>query len=152
MSYIRTKLGFAFLKSTLAAIRGFRGKWNDIHLQDLTDIDFSQIPRPTIMWTQSTVSMAWHQLYLWKKWLDLISHDILWNYLFRFRTKYITDLPNICCFSCTQHLFIGLMFAASSSYCNLSMPLSFQHHLLIPSCMWLDITHPWNLPHYMVHG
>jgi len=36
------------LRSTLAAIRGFRGKRSDVHLQDLTDIDFSLIPRPTV--------------------------------------------------------------------------------------------------------
>jgi len=49
MTYIRTKLRFAFLKSTLAAIRGFRGKRSDVHLPDLTDIDFSLIPGPTLM-------------------------------------------------------------------------------------------------------
>jgi len=49
MTYIRTKLRFALLRSTLAAIRGFRGKQSDVHLQDLTDIDFSLIPRPTII-------------------------------------------------------------------------------------------------------
>jgi len=35
-------------RSTLAAIRGFRGKRSDVHLQDLTEIDFSLIPRPTV--------------------------------------------------------------------------------------------------------
>jgi len=49
ITYIRTKLRFALLRSTLAAIRGFRGKRSDVHLQDLTDIDFSLIPRPTII-------------------------------------------------------------------------------------------------------
>jgi len=39
ITYIRTKLRFALLRSTLAAIRGFRGKRSDVHLQDLTDID-----------------------------------------------------------------------------------------------------------------
>jgi len=48
IKYIRTKLRFALLRSTLAAIRGFRGKRSDVHLQDLTDIDFSLIPRPTV--------------------------------------------------------------------------------------------------------
>jgi len=48
ITYIRTKLRFAYLRSTLAAIRGFRDKQNDVHLQDLTDIDFSLIPRPTV--------------------------------------------------------------------------------------------------------
>ena len=48
ITYIRTKLRFALLRSTLAAIRGFRGKRSDGHLQDLTDIDFSLIPRPTV--------------------------------------------------------------------------------------------------------
>jgi len=48
ITYIRTKLRFALLRSTLAAIRGFRGKRSDVHLQDLTDIDFSLIPRPTV--------------------------------------------------------------------------------------------------------
>jgi len=33
---IRTKLRFAFLRSILAAARGFRGKQSDIHLQELT--------------------------------------------------------------------------------------------------------------------
>ena len=46
--YIKTKLRFALLRSTVAAIRGFRGKRNDVHLRDLTDIDFSLIPRPTV--------------------------------------------------------------------------------------------------------
>jgi len=27
------------------------------------------------------------------------------------------------------------------------MPLSLQHHLVTP-CVWLDLTHPWNSPHY----
>jgi len=49
ITYIRTKLRFALLRSTLAAIRGFRGKRSDVHLQDLTDIDFSLIPRPTVI-------------------------------------------------------------------------------------------------------
>jgi len=48
ITYIRTKLRFAHLRSTLAAIRGFRSKRSDVHLQDLTDIDFSLIPRPTV--------------------------------------------------------------------------------------------------------
>jgi len=45
MTYIKTKLRFALLRSTLAALRGFQGKQSDVHLQDLTDIDFSLIPR-----------------------------------------------------------------------------------------------------------
>jgi len=49
ITYLRTKLRFALLRSTLAAIRGFRGKRSDVHLQDLTDIDFSLITRPTII-------------------------------------------------------------------------------------------------------
>ena len=32
ITYIRTKLRFALLRSTLAAIRGFRGKRSDVHL------------------------------------------------------------------------------------------------------------------------
>jgi len=49
MTYIRAELRFALLRSTLAAIRGFRGKLSDVHLQDFTDIDFSIIPKPTII-------------------------------------------------------------------------------------------------------
>jgi len=49
ITYIRTKLRFACLRSTLTAIQGFQGKRSDVHLQDLTDIDFSLIPRPTII-------------------------------------------------------------------------------------------------------
>ena len=49
MTYIRTKLRFALLRITLAAIWCFRDKKNGIHLQDLTDIDFSLIPRLTIL-------------------------------------------------------------------------------------------------------
>jgi len=49
MTYNTTKLRFGLVRSTLAAIRGFRGKRSDDHLQDLTDIDFSLIPRRTIM-------------------------------------------------------------------------------------------------------
>ena len=45
ITYVRTKLRFALLRSTLAEIWGFRGKWSDVHLQDLTYIDFSLIPR-----------------------------------------------------------------------------------------------------------
>jgi len=48
ITYIRKKLRFALLRSTLATIRGFRGKQSDVHLQDLTDIDFSLIPRLTV--------------------------------------------------------------------------------------------------------
>ena len=44
ITYIKTKLRFALLRSTLAAIRGFRGKRSDVHLQDLMNIDFSLIP------------------------------------------------------------------------------------------------------------
>jgi len=47
--YIRTKLRFALLRNTLAAIRGFRGKRSDVHLHDLTDIVFSVITRPTVI-------------------------------------------------------------------------------------------------------
>jgi len=48
MTYIRTKLRFAPLtEEHPAAIRGFRGKRSDVHLQDLTDIDFSLISRHT---------------------------------------------------------------------------------------------------------
>jgi len=36
ITFIRTKLRFVLLRSTLAAIRGFRGKRSDVHLQDLT--------------------------------------------------------------------------------------------------------------------
>jgi len=49
ITYIRSKLRFALLRSTLAAIRGFRGKRRDVHLQDLTDIDLSLFTRPTIV-------------------------------------------------------------------------------------------------------
>jgi len=49
MTYIKTKLRFALSTSTLAAAQGFQGKWSDVHLQDLTDIDFSLIPSPTIL-------------------------------------------------------------------------------------------------------
>ena len=48
ITYIRTKLRFAFLKSTLAAIRECGGKRSDVHLQDPTEIDFSLIRRPTV--------------------------------------------------------------------------------------------------------
>jgi len=63
ITYIRTKLRFALLRSTLAAIRGFCGKQYDVHLQDLTDIDFSLIPKPTVTWSWTTVSMTWHLLH-----------------------------------------------------------------------------------------
>jgi len=48
ITYVRTKLRFALLRSTLAAIRGFLGRRSDVHLQDVTDIDFSLIPKPTV--------------------------------------------------------------------------------------------------------
>jgi len=51
MTYIRTKLRFALSSSPLAAIRGFLGKQSDVQLQDLTDIDFSLIPRPTNLYS-----------------------------------------------------------------------------------------------------
>jgi len=49
MTYIKTALKFALLRSTLAAIRGFQGKRNNVHLQVLTHIDFSLIPKSTIL-------------------------------------------------------------------------------------------------------
>jgi len=49
MTYIRMKLRFALLRSTLAAIPGFRDRRNDVHLQNDTDIDFSLIPKHTIL-------------------------------------------------------------------------------------------------------
>jgi len=49
ITYIRTKLRFALLRRTLAAIREFRGKRSDVHLQDLTDTDFSLLPKPTVI-------------------------------------------------------------------------------------------------------
>ena len=61
ITYIRTKLRFALLRSTLAAIRGFRGKRSDVHLQDFTDIDFSLIPRPTV----TQINKAEQQCYKW---------------------------------------------------------------------------------------
>ena len=48
-TYIRTKLRFTLLRSTLAEIREFRGKRSDVHFQDLADIDFTLIPRPTVI-------------------------------------------------------------------------------------------------------
>jgi len=51
ITYVRTKLKFAPVRSTLVAIRGFRGKRSDVHLQDLTDTDFSLIPRPTVTYS-----------------------------------------------------------------------------------------------------
>jgi len=47
MTYTRTKLRFALLRNTLVVTQGFRGKRSDVHLQDLIDIDFSLIPKPT---------------------------------------------------------------------------------------------------------
>ena len=38
MTCIRTKLRFALMGNTLDTI-GFRGKWTNVHLQDLVDID-----------------------------------------------------------------------------------------------------------------
>jgi len=49
ITYTRTKLRFTLLRSTLAAIREFRSKQSDVHLQDLMDIDFSLIPRSTLI-------------------------------------------------------------------------------------------------------
>jgi len=63
----RTKLRFALLRSTLAAIRGLRRKRSDVHLQDFTDNDLSLIPRPTVIQSWTTVSMTWHLLHLWNK-------------------------------------------------------------------------------------
>jgi len=45
MTYSRTKLKFALLRSTFAEIRGFGSKRSDVYLRDLTDIDFSLIPQ-----------------------------------------------------------------------------------------------------------
>jgi len=39
MTYIRTKLRFGLLRSTLAAVRGFRGKRNDANFQDLPTLN-----------------------------------------------------------------------------------------------------------------
>ena len=86
--YIRTKLRFALLRSTLAAIWGFRSKRSDVRLQDLKDIDFILISRLTVTVTYSwtTVSMTWHQLHLWNKWVVYI--DKLWLFVkLHLRTK-----------------------------------------------------------------
>jgi len=101
----RTELRFALLRSTLTAIQGFQGKWSDVHLQDLTDIDFSLIPGPTIIqsWTMILISMTWHQLYLWNKWLVHISCDFFWNSTLELNTS-----------RTFMHLtLIGIMFAAN---------------------------------------
>jgi len=46
LTYIRTKLRFALLRSTLAAIQGFRGKRNDVHLQDSRTLTSAYFPGP----------------------------------------------------------------------------------------------------------
>jgi len=61
MTYIKTALKFALLRSTLAAIRGFQGKRNNVHLQVLTHIDFSLIPKSTILQSWIMVPMSWYQ-------------------------------------------------------------------------------------------
>ena len=44
ITYIRTKLRFALLRSTLAAVRGFRGPSSDQDVKDIQITDFSLIP------------------------------------------------------------------------------------------------------------
>ena len=44
MKHIRTRLRFSLLRSTLAAIRGYRGKRSDMNTAELEDIDFNLVP------------------------------------------------------------------------------------------------------------
>lgn len=44
IKHIRTRLRFAILRSTLAAIRGFRGKKSEDEKNYLSDVDFNLIP------------------------------------------------------------------------------------------------------------
>ena len=44
LNHIRTKLRFALLRSTLEAIRGFRGRYSDKDVKELMDTDISLIP------------------------------------------------------------------------------------------------------------
>jgi len=81
----KDKTQIALLRSTLAAIWGFQGKRSDVHLQNITDIDFSLIRRPT-SWMM--VSMTGHQLCLWNKWLVLVSRDFLWNSTLELNTSF----------------------------------------------------------------
>ena len=84
MTYIRTKVRFALLRSSFATKWGFRGKRNDVHLPRMSDIDFSIIPRLTVMYNWIIVSMKWRRSYLHNRWINLISHDIMneiWPFL-----------------------------------------------------------------------
>ena len=47
MGHIRTRLRFALLKSTLVAVRGYRGKSNNAAEREEDEIDFNLIPEET---------------------------------------------------------------------------------------------------------
>ena len=106
ITYIRTKLRPSMLSSTLAKIWDIQGKKCNVHLQVFTDIDFSLIPKPTILWSWIMVPMMWRQSYLCNRCIYLVSHGIMneWNIVFS-RTKYFSAHQlNLFWFSCTIHL------------------------------------------------
>ena len=47
MGYIQTRLRFALLKSTLVAVRGYRGKNNNVAEREEDKIDFNLIQEET---------------------------------------------------------------------------------------------------------
>jgi len=122
MTYLRMKFRFISLR---AAMQGFWGKRSDVHLQDLIDIDFSLIPRPTIMWSWSMASMTWHQLYFLNILISgirqhNIRHNILsWTLPFlKLNTSLIPHLLKMFCLSCTQH-FLYCFYLNKSWWCLL---------------------------------
>jgi len=52
MTYIRIRLRLVLWRSPFAAVKDLQAKWNDVNLYDLTDIDFSLIPRPIILYKE----------------------------------------------------------------------------------------------------
>ena len=44
INHIRTRLRFSLLRSTLAAVRGYRGKRSDNGGGDLTNVEFNIVP------------------------------------------------------------------------------------------------------------
>ena len=67
MTYIKDKAQiFLFKEHPFAVIQGFQSNQSDVDLQNLTNIDFSLIPKPTIRWMLDKIEQEAHQFTEWK--------------------------------------------------------------------------------------
>ena len=122
MLFIRTKLRFALLGSTLAAIRGFRGKRSDVHLKDLTDIDFSLIPKPTVTPHCCLLPSPAHLYmpHLFTRVMSTVFFFVFFIYLFFF-LLYATFLcDSILASLCTYFLFRFYFLVSFSAFFKLA--------------------------------